>query len=1575
MKTKRMRRSWLLEITLTLSTFVAQLAVVALLGATLVHAQDAATSVVPHSPQSLRSLESDSDAQLQELMNDLSAMPLIWPTNLPNGGVGKTYWSLAHPGWPPLPTPSGTPFWNLTSDSTTSMSSSAMSADSASSESSGFYLMDDVDYPPIPGTNSNGGTNVVYFQPMGQPINTNGLWLEVPTNAYSMASNVFDVLLHNTTNGDWYDILTKTDLLLPQWTVEDSVTGAIGNLTPITLSLNGRTNLFVWARTSELVIDTQPLTQEVVAGDNVTFTVTATGDDLSYQWTFDGTNIFGATGSSLTIANVNAAEAGSYACIITSATGTITSQSATLTVDSGNGDPYQTQPVGQRQDYTFRNGVTYYIGSPVQLYGNTTFEPGAIIKFDYTQPDPTLQIMGTVTCKGTAYNPSILTTYDDNAYGEQWSDYLPQTYPTGIPYLDLSQATGDLSLTNVWFRYADEAVTAPANGRLDIWNGQFFQCDAAILNESNGVDSLHNVLLAGCQEAVSASTNSFAIAAENITADVSNLYTASVSPTYAVLTNSIVMGNANGASLQNSTVAPASSNFQTNGAGNYYLAVGSTLHEAGTTNISPYLLNEFRSKTTYAPIALPEFMSLSGNLTLSPQAPRYTNGSPDEGYYYDVLDYTVAGMTNFGTITVLPGTAIGFREDLNTSTYWGFNLREESSFVSHGTPTKPIVFTDVQWVQEQYEYPCYSLFVPNFEGATNDTPPVMDFRFCDFYPAGNWYEVWAGQNGGQNYMASYDSAVTWTMRDCKLYGGLISLGEPDDEGLGGSSGFFGIPYNTFYGSGSVTWDNNLFENESVNLQPSYYWYDGTINVDMAFSAYNNLLHNGYLVIASQTSSSGNWVFEDNLFDKVIFSQDTATPLDYDYNGYWPLTAANLQSTGGTNQFQTTTTGDGFTDGGHEQVLSSAPPYANGPFGNYYLSTLTPLYQAGSRTAGAAGMAQYTVFTTEAKDAASQSVNIGLHYVAATNNVPLDSDGDGIPDYIEDANGNGVVDAGETDPNNPMTDGVTNDIYNTAYLNVDLSGDGLVGRIKAALGMNPLDPSNPLTLRQVPSGDSDIADFELPISYNVLTNIGGLNLNFNGVDVTLEDTTNASDGNAILEWNIAYEPPGQHYLQPVLTLAAAGDDYAILSGAGTLLPFDSTNVMQFFESDSMFSSSVAYLDAQLPQQNATYTIQLYDPSTVPPTLVNTITGATTNGMIEENWNLTYSNGVTMFTNDTINAVFHVSLSDPLTGTSTKTLSWLKTKELGNGFDFVYMYVPTNGAMAHEFDDDFGNNDGAVWMGMQNVVDTLLTPQEAGGGSPNNYTSSYNNYTGEGNNTHGNGLSLGWPGYTSSRTMVVSNLFPSMVDGTTKNFFCQSHGSSFILSDYTINAFITTGDIAYLLGNHFVSRKLIASYPYRFVFLEGCATASDKWWRRAFGIFPLDAANLAGRNNVGPQAFVGYAHDHTDWLVWGADDDETKDVSVAWTETLNNFYDLWNQGIPLADCIATAATPTENMAPLPVPQNKNVTVEGLNPETLEDYSYTFQGIETSKIYVVGHSGLTRSSVNTTLDNYYVAPVSTE
>jgi hypothetical protein len=221
---------------------------VALFAGNTLHAQE--TPLIPSSPTNLPSLESYSDAQLEEVMNELAAMPLIWPTNLPNGGAGITYWSLAHPDWPPLPTSSGTPFWNLTpSDSAAPISRSAISSDpTASASSSGFYLLDDVDYPPIPGTNSDGGTNIIYFQPMIQPINTNSLWLQI-TN---VANNIVFANLNRASDAV-YEIYSTTNLAVAttavsNWDIETEVFPVNTNTTPFNVPMNGRSNLFLWAR-------------------------------------------------------------------------------------------------------------------------------------------------------------------------------------------------------------------------------------------------------------------------------------------------------------------------------------------------------------------------------------------------------------------------------------------------------------------------------------------------------------------------------------------------------------------------------------------------------------------------------------------------------------------------------------------------------------------------------------------------------------------------------------------------------------------------------------------------------------------------------------------------------------------------------------------------------------------------------------------------------------------------------------------------------------------------------------------------------------------------------------------------------------------------------------------------------------------------------------------------------------------------------------------------------------------------------------------------------------------------------
>jgi endonuclease/exonuclease/phosphatase family metal-dependent hydrolase len=84
-------------------------------------------------------------------------------------------------------------------------------------------------------------------------------------------------------------------------------------------------------------ITTQPQSQTVNVGGNVTFTVVASGTaPLSYQWLLGSTNIPGATTNSCTRTNVQTNDAGNFTVVVTNIAGSVTSAVATLTVNAGS---------------------------------------------------------------------------------------------------------------------------------------------------------------------------------------------------------------------------------------------------------------------------------------------------------------------------------------------------------------------------------------------------------------------------------------------------------------------------------------------------------------------------------------------------------------------------------------------------------------------------------------------------------------------------------------------------------------------------------------------------------------------------------------------------------------------------------------------------------------------------------------------------------------------------------------------------------------------------------------------------------------------------------------------------------------------------------------------------------------------------------------------------------------------------------------------------------------------------------------------------------------------------------------
>ena len=1004
------------------------------------------------------------------------------------------------------------------------------------------------------------------------------------------------------------------------------VTNAFGSVTSVVATLS---NLL-----TAPVFVFQPISQTVVEGDTVTFSARAAGTEpIFYHWqeydsTYGYTNLPGQTNMRFVDANMQSGDAGAYAVAVSNAVGTNVFTNIVLT-DAG-GLYWSVMPIfGPRQDYTFQAGMTYYISlsniysgcTNLDFYGVTTIQGAAVLKFDYDDASTaaTLVLHGPLVCQTGPYNPAILTSVDDDSQGEPpwlWfveegaiSTTFPTTAANGYAYLNLDDVhdANSTAISYLRFCYADQAVTTPTNsGVLDVWNCQFVQCDSALNSWAQNKPStnrVHNALFSLCDTVFTAQTNLAELDGEQVTADVSSLWNPLLAPGRVCLTNSIVLcdlGEGPAIQTQDVSVNPSSTQFQEGDSGYYYLARNSACRGAGTTNISDILLQELHRKTTEAPMSMSgpsgvsnilNFTATSNpiglevqEMTFFPAAQRYSEGPPDLGFYYDVLDYTVSDISVSNQVTVLPGTAIGFRNDY----LGGFFLQNGSAFVAQGMPTNPIILADIEFVQEgpllpgfvyqpnatpvypwEYLWPFYSYGGIDFlcpQADTNNaiTAPSLNLRFCNMYLNPDDYLVWAGSVAPGSAMGySWASSVYWSMRDCNQQGGQIVLGQPLD---------WTQPDATNYASGRVSWTNNLFDTVGIYLDPSYRSDDGSgntgvTNLDLPFEADNNLFKNGYLTLLPIPTSAGDWILQNNLFDNCGIAQDTNTsqPLTEEHNAYWAiqpnppspfLLSSWLSSWENFSSYPypvATEYGlsdnDGSTNQTGDVTLTNPPPYQLGPFGNYYMTPGTVLATNGSTSATNLGLYYYTTATNQTIQGDSR-VDIGLHYVAASSNasgwVPLETNG--IPDYVADVNGNGIIPPGAANPDSAF------------YTNIDLDGDGMVGSVETALDKNPLVFDNPLILTQKVTGQEPaVVTLEVGVSHNLVQSIGQLVLMVDGVPAATNQSTQvADDGNCLLVWNTTAStnfPPGQTYFLQAHLILTNSVTNAGVTADGPLIAFN------------------------------------------------------------------------------------------------------------------------------------------------------------------------------------------------------------------------------------------------------------------------------------------------------------------------------------------------------------------------------------------------------------------------------------
>jgi len=199
------------------------------------------------------------------------------------------------------------------------------------------------------------------------------------------------------------------------------------------------------------------------------------------------------------------------------------------------------------------------------------------------------------------------------------------------------------------------------------------------------------------------------------------------------------------------------------------------------------------------------------------------------------------------------------------------------------------------------------------------------------------------------------------------------------------------------------------------------------------------------------------------------------------------------------------------------------------------------------------------------------------------------------------------------------------------------------------GTNQRSVSDMLTLRQFITGaEPEVVTFELPIDFKAVTNIGELFLlvdpckdedSDEGCVAALMESKPNTNGNCLLVWNTIYESPGKHAIQPAIFLNDARRPDNLIGGP--IAPFVITNLCQFSLTSAQFRREYGVtLRAKLPESNGLYKFEI---TSVAGELINTISGSTSNSLVNVHWDLLDEKGQ-LCTNNEFGTVVHITLPE-------------------------------------------------------------------------------------------------------------------------------------------------------------------------------------------------------------------------------------------------------------------------------------------------------------------------------------------
>lgn len=344
-------------------------------------------------------------------------------------------------------------------------------------------------------------------------------------------------------------------------------------------------------------ITTQPVSQSVIVGSQVTLSVRATGSNpLAYQWFKGGSAFAGATSASLLIASVQSADAASYYVVVTNAAGSVTSATATITLITP--PVISASPVSQTVVHGagFSLSVAASGSGPLQYkwFHNDTEMAGGntnIVVVAAAQAIDGGNYYATVsnsagTATSTVASVTILTPPAIT------SQPTSQIVTAGASVTLSVQATGSNPLTYQWFR-AGSALAGATSPSLVIASAQ-----------TTNMGSYYVLVTNAAGSATSATATLSLVSSPVVTSDpASQTANAGSSVTFSVkatgsnpllyqwFRNGLVLSTATNSSLLISSA-------QTNDAGVYYVSVANQAGSTTSANATLNVLSSLRTKIT-----------------------------------------------------------------------------------------------------------------------------------------------------------------------------------------------------------------------------------------------------------------------------------------------------------------------------------------------------------------------------------------------------------------------------------------------------------------------------------------------------------------------------------------------------------------------------------------------------------------------------------------------------------------------------------------------------------------------------------------------------------------------------------------------------------------------------------------------------------------------------------------------------------------------------------------------------------------------------------------------------------------